>query len=169
MPQWFALRVKSRFEKSVAEAARLKGFEEFLPLYQSRHIWSDRAKSVESPLFPGYVFCRLDAEHRFGLLTIPGVLHIVSLGKTPVPLDDTEIASVQNAVRSRLPVEPWSYVEDGKRVRLVSGPGNGIEGFLLPGEKEQRIVVNLSALRRAVAIGIEPEWAEAEISRAAGT
>lgn len=168
MPQWFALRVKSRFEKSVAAAAHLKGFEEFLPLYQSRHMWSDRVKTVESPLFPGYVFCRLEAEQRFGLLTIPGVVNVVSVGKVPVPLDDAEIATVRNAIRSRLPIEPWPFVETGKRVRLGSGQGTGIDGFLLPGEEGQRIVVNLSALRKAVAVGIERDWVEATISRAAG-
>jgi hypothetical protein len=53
---WFALRVKSRTEKVVATIARNKGYEEFLPLYQCRRKWSDRFKSVELPLFPGYVF-----------------------------------------------------------------------------------------------------------------
>ena len=168
MPQWFALRVKSRFEKSVAAAAHLKGFEEFLPLYQSRHQWSDRAKTVESPLFPGYVFCRLEAEQRFGLLTIPGVVNLVSVGKVPVPIDDAEIATVQNAIRSRHRVEPWPFVRAGTRVRLGSGQGTAIEGFLLPGKEGQRIVVNLSALRKAVAVGIEGDLVEATISRAAG-
>jgi transcription antitermination factor NusG len=80
---WFALRVKSRFEKLVTSMARNKGFEEFLPLYQSRRRWSDRLKSVELPLFPGYVFCKLHPEHRLPLLTIPGVLHFVGIGKSP--------------------------------------------------------------------------------------
>jgi transcription antitermination factor NusG len=168
MPQWFALRVKSRFEKSVAEAVRRKGFEEFLPVYKSRHKWSDRAKSVESPLFPGYVFCRLEAEQRFRLLTIPGVMHVVSIGKTPVPVDEAEISAVQSAIRFRMPLEPWPFVEAGKRVRYGSGQ-EGVEGFLVPGEDEQRIVVNLSALRKAVAIAIEPGWVEAKSSGAAGS
>ena len=61
---WFALRVKSRTEKVVSTIARNKGYEEFLPLYQCRRKWSDRFKSVELPLFPGYVFCRLNPEFR---------------------------------------------------------------------------------------------------------
>ena len=40
--QWFALRVKSRCEKAVANVIRYKGFEEFLPIYQCRRRWSDR-------------------------------------------------------------------------------------------------------------------------------
>ena len=62
--QWFALRVKSNCEKIVANMARNKGFDEFLLLYQSRH----RYKSVELPLFPGYVFCRINSNFRLPLL-----------------------------------------------------------------------------------------------------
>src|SRR5262245_13741136 len=86
--RWFALRVKSRCEKVVSLMAQQKGLEEFLPLYQSRRRWSDRLKSVELPLFPGYLFCRLNPQHRLPLLTIPGVMHMVGIGKTPVPIAD---------------------------------------------------------------------------------
>src|SRR5579863_2483916 len=92
---WFALRVKSRSEKIVATIARNKGFEEFLPLYQSRRRWSDRFKSVELPLFPGYVFCRLNPEFRLPLLTIPGVMSFVGIGKVPVPIEEAEIAAIK--------------------------------------------------------------------------
>ena len=166
MLQWFALRVKSHFEKSVAAAAHQKGFEEFLPLYQSRHNWSDRSKSLEVPLFPGYVFCRLEADRRFPLLTIPGVVHLVSTGKTPVTVDDVEISAIQNAIRSRLRVEPCPFVESGNQVRLGSGPLDGLDGFLIQVGKQHRFVVNLSALRRAVAVDIEREWVESAIPSA---
>src|SRR5580658_10194171 len=93
--RWFAVRVKSRCEKVVATIARNKGFEEFLPLYQSRSRWSDRLKAIELPLFPGYIFCRLDPRQRLPLLTIPGVLHFVGVGKVPTAIDDAEIAGIQ--------------------------------------------------------------------------
>ena len=99
---WFALRVKSRSEKIVSTIVRYKGFEEFLPLYQSRRRWSDRFKSVELPLFPGYVFCRVDPEHRLPLLTIPGVLDFVRIGRVPAPIDTAEIAAIQTAIGSGL-------------------------------------------------------------------
>ena len=87
-----------------------KGFEEFLPVYQCRRRWSDRLKEVEFPLFPGYVFCRLNPQYRLPLLTIPGVLHFVGIGKTPVPLEDAEITAIQAAVRSGLSTEPWPFL-----------------------------------------------------------
>jgi transcription antitermination factor NusG len=158
--QWFALRVKSRFEKAVALAAHNKGFEEFLPLYQVRHQWSDRYKSVDLPLFPGYVFCRLEAQHRFPLLTIPGVMHVVGIGRIPSPIDDVEILAIQNVTRSQLQVEPWPFLEFGQRVRLKAGPLNGIEGFLIQLQKQPRVVLNLPILRQAIAVEIERNWVE---------
>jgi len=159
--QWFALRVKSRFERCVATVAHNKGFEEFLPLYQCRRRWSDRFKSTELPLFPGYVLCRLHPDHRLPLLTIPGVLHFVGLGRTPVPIDDAEVAAIRTAVTSGLPVEPCSFLDVGQRVRVDFGPLAGLEGILVEMRKQHRIVVSLSLLKRSVAVEIEGDWVSA--------
>jgi len=156
--QWLALRVKSRSEKVVSTIARNKGFEEFLPVYECRQRWSDRLKSVEFPLFPGYVFCRLDPRHRLPLLTIPGVLQFVGIGKTPVPIDDEEIIAIQSAVKSGLSSEPWPFLEAGQRVRLEDGPLAGLEGFLVEVRKQYRVVVSVTLLKRSVAVEIDREW-----------
>jgi transcription antitermination factor NusG len=161
VPQWFAIRVKSHREKAVAQAAHQKGFEYFLPLFCSRHQWSDRLQSVESPLFPGYVFCRLVPENRLAVLTIPGVVDFVAVGKIPVHIHDAEIAAIQLAVQSKLAAEPYAYLEDGNRIRLAGGPLAGMDGFLIESDTRQQVVIGVSALRRSVAIGIEPHWLKA--------
>jgi len=156
--QWFALRVRSRCEKLVALMAQNRGFEEFLPLYRCRRRWSDRWQETEFPLFPGYVFCRLDLQHRLPLLTIPGVLHFVGIGKTPAPLEDAEIAAIQAAVRSGLSSEPWPFLEAGQRVRLEGGPLAGLEGILVGTAKQDRLVISVTLLQRSVAVAIERHW-----------
>ncbi len=155
---WYALRVRSRAEKLVATCARNKGFEEFLPLYRSIHRWSDRKKSVELPLFPGYVFCHLDPRHRLPILTIPGAIEFVGIGKIPAPIEDAEIAAIRTAVNSGLMVEPWEYLEAGESVRVESGPLAGIEGIFVESKKENRIVVSVTLLQRSMAVEIEREW-----------
>ena len=156
--RWFALRVKSQREKSIAESIGSKGFEEFLPLYQCRRRWSDRMKSMELPLFPGYVFCRIDPLIRLPILTVPGVLHFVGIGRVPAPIDDGEMAAIQRAVRSGLRVEPSAYLDVGQRVRLEEGPLAGLEGILIDIRKHYRVVVSLSLLKRSVAVEIERHW-----------
>ena len=157
--RWYALRVKSHCEKLVAATARNKGFEEFAPLYQSWRRWSDRLKLTELPLFPGYIFCRLDARRRLPLLTIPGVLQVVGTGKIPTPIEDTEIAAVQMAVRSGLLTEPWPFPEGGQRVRVDEGPLAGLEGILAGTAERLRIIVSVTLLQRSVAVAIERPWA----------
>jgi len=100
---WYALRVRSRHENTVASHLRARGYESFLPLYKSRRRWSDRFKEIELPLFAGYVFCQFNLLDRLPILTVPGVVHVVGVGRTPVAIDETEIASIQAAVKSGLP------------------------------------------------------------------
>jgi len=156
--RWFAIRVKPKHEKLVATIANNKGFEDFLPTYECRRRWSDRIKSVQFPLFPGYVFCRLDPQRRLPLLTIPGVLHFVGIGKMPVPIDDAEIAALQSAVRSGLSTEPWPFLETGQQVRLEEGPLAGMEGILIGTSKKDRLIVSVTLLKRSVAVAIERHW-----------
>ena len=158
LQSWFALRVKSRCEKVVAAMARNRGYQEFLPMSQSRRRWSDRIKTVDLPLFPGYVFCRLNPDYRLPLLTIPGVLHFVGLGRVPIPIEDAEIAAIDTAVRSGLGVGPWPFLKVGGRVRLEYGPLAGLEGLLVENRKQSRIVVSVALLQRSVGVEIEADW-----------
>jgi transcription antitermination factor NusG len=158
LSRWFAVRVKSQHERTVATAIRGKGLTDFLPVYESRRRWSDRVKSVEMPLFPGYVFCHIDPAVRLPILTIPGVMHFVGIGKAPVPIEDGEIQAIQKAERSGLRVEPSAYLNVGQRVRLEEGPLEGMEGILLEVRNHCRIVVSLTLLQRSISVEIERHW-----------
>jgi transcriptional antiterminator RfaH len=156
--QWFAVQVKPRSEKMVASIAGNRGYDAFLPLQKVRRRWSDRIKLLELPLFPGYLFCRLNAAYRLPLLTVPGVLGLVGVGKTPLPIQDSEIANIQAVVTSGLWTEPCAFLESGQLVRLEEGPLAGLEGLYVESRSEHRIVVSVSLLRRSVAIEIERDW-----------
>ena len=157
-PSWFALQVKPRHEKKVAEALRRKDLEDFLPRYLALRRWSDRVKPLELPLFPGYVFCRFDRRHSLIALTTPGVVSILGNGKTPVPVPDSEIACLQAIVQSRLPARPWPFLRIGQSVRLEYGPLAGLEGILLDFKGQYRVVVSVTMLQRSVAVEIESWW-----------
>jgi transcription antitermination factor NusG len=155
---WHAVRVRSRFEYTTSNLLRDKGYEQFLPLYRSRRRWSDRVKEVDMPLFPGYVFCRLDASEPLRVLTTPGVVHIVCAGRTPVPVDEREIAALQEICGSGLPLQPWPYLEVGRRVSIERGPLTGTEGVVIEMKGRYRLVVSISMLQRSVAAEIDRDW-----------
>jgi transcription antitermination factor NusG len=156
---WFALRIWSQKEKLVAAALESKGYEHFLPLYRCRRRWSDRVKEFELPLFPGYLFCRFDPNHRLPILVTPGVMLIVGIGKIPVPVDEGELAAIQSIVTSGLKTEPWPYLQIGQKVRIERGSLEGVEGILVAIKKPHRLVVSVTILQRSVAVEIDEDRA----------
>jgi transcription antitermination factor NusG len=137
-----------------------RGFESFLPLYKSQRRWSDRIKEIDLPLFPGYVFCHFSAMNRLPILTVPGVVQVVGIGKIPAPIDDTEIAAIQVAVKSGLPSEPWPSLCVGHRVRIEHGPLLGIEGTLLGFRGHSRLILSVTLLQRSVAVQVDEAWVQ---------
>jgi transcription antitermination factor NusG len=155
---WYALQVRSRREAFVATHLEGQGFECFLPLYQSKRRWSDRLKEIEQPLFPGYLFCRLDLSNRGPLLMTPGVQQIVGVGRTPIPVEDQEMESIRQALSSGLPNGPWPYMHVGERVRVNYGSLVNLEGILVNFKGSNRVVISVTLLQRSVALEIELAW-----------
>jgi transcription antitermination factor NusG len=156
--QWFALRVRSNFERPVSDLLNAKGVEEFLPTYRSRRMWSDRIREVDVPLFPGYVFCRIPAEARGLVLATTGVVNIVGVQHQPLPIADEEIAAVRKMIMSRAAVEPWPFTRVGQLVKIRSGSLAGVEGILLMIKDSCRLVISISILGRSVAVEIDAAY-----------
>jgi transcription antitermination factor NusG len=152
---WFALQIRSRWEVTTAGLLKARGLETLLPTYLSKRKWSDRTKVVESPLFPGYLFCRFDVHNRLPVLITPGVISVVGRGKTPIAVNDAEILSLQTAIGSGLHLEPWPYLEIGERVRIKDNVLNGLEGVLTSFKGSDRVVISVTLLRRSVALEID--------------
>lgn len=155
---WFALQVRSRREAFVAAHLEWQGYECFLPLYKSKRRWSDRVKEMEQPLFPGYLFCRLDLHNRGPLLMTPGVQQIVGVGRTPMPVEEREMESIRQALCSGLPNQPWPYMQLGERVRVNYGSLVNLEGILVNFKGSNRVVLSVTLLQRSVAMEIDLAW-----------
>jgi len=155
---YFAIQVAPKAERQVTELLLAKGYEPLLPLYKEKRQWADRIKTIETPLFPGYLFCRLDISNRLPVLTTPGVKRLVGAGKQPLPIGDHEIEAVKAIAASGVKAEPWRRVTVGQHIRLMAGPLKGAEGTLIQHKKEYRLVVSIDILDRAVATEIDLQW-----------
>lgn len=155
---WFALRVRSNYERVAAIHLRDRGFEEFSPTYKTERQWSDRKKQIDAFLFPGYVFCRLNPTDRLPVLTIPGVVGLVGFGKGPTPIPQNEIESVRRMVGSGLLVAPWPFLSAGEAVLIERGPLAGVEGILKEVKKSFRLVVSVHLLQRSVSVEVDRSW-----------
>ena len=156
--QWYALYVRSRHEKSVYAQLDAKAEEAFLPLYSRKQKWADRWKTVDFPLFPGYVFCRFDTDRRHSVLATSGVIDVVRTGSLPAGIRDRDIEAIQRVVKSPLLTEPFSDLVAGEEVMMSDGPLKGITGTLMEVRKGLRLVVSVELLRRSVLVEIDRDW-----------
>jgi transcriptional antiterminator NusG len=158
-PQWFALRVRSRSEKLTSSNLEGRGYEVCSACAPQRRVWADRVRSVEMPMFPGYIFARLRPGQASDVLQAGGVVSIVSFGGRYCPVEDAEVESVQRVVESGVEVLSES-LRPGIQVRVVHGSLKGLEGVLVEVKNQRRLVVSVSLLQRAVAVEINDVMVE---------
>ena len=155
---WYALRVKSNFEKTSALILSGKGYETYVPSYRQLRRWSDRTNVTEVPLFPGYVFAQFDFDRRLPILTTPGVVHVVPPHRAPIAVDEVELNSVRAAVNSGLPVGPYPFLKAGQPVVITRGSMTGLEGILVQVKRGFRLVISVTLLQRSVAVEVDRDW-----------
>ncbi len=152
---WYALKVRARNESTVSTLLQRKSFETFLPTYPEKRIYSDRIRKVDTPLYPGYVFCRFDPLNRLPILTTPSVEYIVTTGKNLTPVEEHELAAVRKVVDSGLPAYPWPYLKAGQKVRIEEGSLRGVEGILIREKGTERLVICVELVQRSVAVELD--------------
>jgi transcription termination/antitermination protein NusG len=153
--EWYALQVRQRTEKLTAQLLDQKGYGPFLPTYVVKRRWSDRVRIVDQPLFPGYLFCKLDPRVRMPLLTTPGVISIVGAGHHPIAIPDGEIDAVRRITNSAAAVEPWPYLKSGEKVTISDGPLRGVQGILASVKSCCKVIVSINLLQRSVAVEVD--------------
>ena len=155
---WFAVRVRSNYERVAEQHLADRGYQPFAPSYKVERQWSDRKKEIDQFLFPGYVFCRLNPQDRLPVLSVPGVVGLVGFGKIPAPIPDEEMQRIERCVQSGLLVKPWPYLAVGQTVLIEKGPLSGMEGILADEKGQCRLIVSVNLLRRSVAAEVERAW-----------
>ena len=152
---WWALYTRHQHEKTVSDILTAKGFEVFLPLYDSVRRWKDRKKVLSLPLFPCYVFVRGDLHRRLHVVTTPGVHMVLRRGEQVAIIPDLEIEAIQRAVNGRLAVEPHPFLQCGDRVRVKRGSLEGVQGILVRKKGLHRLVLSVDMLAQSVAVEID--------------
>jgi len=155
--QWFALQTRARHEKVVAQQLCEKAVTNFLPLVKTVHRWSDRRKTVELPLFSGYVFARIAPrnDERVRVLRAYGALSFVGARGLGIPIPDAQIHAVRTVVEERVPYSVFPFLKIGQRVRVRSGALSGVEGTLVSRSGARALIVSLDAINQSLSVRIE--------------
>ena len=165
---WRALYTRHQYEKLVASVLSIKGFDVFLPLYSSVRKWKDRMKELSLPLFPSYVFVRDSFSRRLQILTTPGVHKMLMVGGQPAVIPEAEIEAIRRAVQTTLRVEPHPFLRCGDRVRVKSGPLEGVEGILTRKKNLYRLILSVDLLGQSAAVEVDAAIVEPLSSHSRG-
>lgn len=159
MPEnlWFALTVGPCHERRAERALLNQGFEAYLPAYRVRRQWSDRMKSLEMPLFPGYIFCRFGYPDRLRVLNSAGVRSVVTNAGLPAPVAEDELHAVRSLLASGKPLAPWPYLRIGQRVVIRDGQFADLRGMIVRAKDSWRVVVSVEALNCSVSIEVDAD------------
>jgi transcription antitermination factor NusG len=148
---WFALIVRPNHERTAAMSLHNRGLEAYVPSQRVQRQWSDRKKTFDAALFPGYVFCRFLYEERLGALSAAGVRSVAGA------VDEAEIAAVRALISSGRPITPWPYVRIGEIVEICSGPFANLRGKVIRVKESWRVVVSVDALGCSVSVELDAE------------
>jgi len=152
---WWALYTRHQHEKAVAEMLTTKGFDVFLPLYESTRRWKDRTKVLSLPLFPCYVFVRGGLDRKLQVVTTPGIHMILYRGDRVATIPQQEIDAIQRAVEGPYRVEPHPFLKCGMRVRVVRGALESVQGILVRKKNLCRLILSVDMLAQSVAVEVD--------------
>jgi len=157
LENWYGLQTRARHEKIVAKRLEERGVTTFLPLVTEVHRWSDRKKSIQTPLFGCYVFARFvpNRSERLRALRVEGVFGLVGASGEGVPIPDEQINAVRSLVEGQFPWTSHPFLKIGQRVRIRSGALDGLEGILVSRNGDRTLVISVDAIQRSLAVRVE--------------
>jgi transcriptional antiterminator RfaH len=158
---WFAVYTTCRHEKRVSQHLSQREIEHFLPIYIDQRKWRDGSKvTLELPLFPCYLFVRINRNDRARVLSVSSVLAIVGgTGREPAPLPDAAIEALQRGVAQRT-VSPHPLLTAGQHVRIRSGAFSGMTGIVARRKGGFRVVLTLQQIMQSVAVEVDEQDVE---------
>lgn len=153
---WYAVQTRSRHERKVATQLDEKCVMNYVPMFKEVHRWSDRRKTVEQPLFPGYVFVRMAKQDatRVSVLRTSGVVRFVGIQGDAIPIPEKEIEAIQTLLSAEIPFGLSPFLHAGQRVRIRGGYLDGVEGILVAQNSDQSVVISIELIQRSLAIRV---------------
>ncbi|MBU2510476.1 hypothetical protein KJ966_04030 [bacterium] len=158
---WYALRVKTRYETIVEKALETKKVEALNFTYQELSKRKDRKKILTKAFFPGYMFIKaeLNPQIHVEILKSIGVVEILKNSDGPLPIPQDQIDNVLKLEKYEGKVLTFTEFACGMPVRIIQGPLLGVQGFV---DEINRglIKISISSVPGSVAIQVDPSLIE---------
>lgn len=152
---WFVVATKPQAERRAHAALHLKGYQPYLPLITVR---LPNRHYRTGPLFPGYLFTRLDLAHPwYPIRYAPGVYSLISTNGIPSPCPQGAVEAIQEAEAARalypMPKHRWA---PGAPCTLASGPFQDCDAVILKvGSEMVLVALMMFGALREVAVQLD--------------
>ncbi len=155
---WYVAHTRPRAEKKLAEYCAEQGFSFHLPLYRSVKRYRGKRVVFHKPLFPNYLFLRLQPESRIKILQNR---HAANLLNVPDQAEfEEQLGSILQALETEYEVHVMPEIRPGVRVRIKSGPLRGMEAWVESREKMAEVQLRLDFIGQAAVMKLEAEMLE---------
>lgn len=155
VPHWFVCHTKPRCEKKFADMLERENFVHQLPVLKSARLYGIRKKIFTKPLFPGYVFARLEPERKARVYQQDLLVRAIQIENEAIFLRQLE--DVKLICASGLEAALHPLVKKGTHVRVLGGPLNGLEGYVDDPANPQGIVVSVDVLQQGLLVRLPLE------------
>ena len=158
--KWRVFYTNHRAEKKCEERLAKKGVEVFLPTCEVQSVWKDRVKMISEPLFPNYIFARVDECQRLDVLKTQGIVRCLTFGSKLAEVTGEEIEQLMITQRDPSQVAnvvAWVH-SVGEQVEVTAGPFTGLRGVVLEQRGRIHVLIRIHAIRQAIKISIQQSW-----------
>jgi len=156
MNRWYVAHTHPRSEVQALTHLRRQGFFAYVPQYLKRRRHARRTDTVRAPLFPGYLFVRMDIDtiRWRAIRSTVGVRHLICNGEQPVAVPDGVVEDIRAREDDRgvVPVHEPAPFDRGDAVHVVDGPLSDQVGFFECETDEERVIVLLNLMGRQLRV-----------------
>jgi transcription antitermination factor NusG len=155
---WYVAHTRPRCEKKLAEYCQRAGVVPTLPLYRSIKKYRGKTVVFEKPLFPGYVFLRMPAVARQGVMQSDYVANLLD-----VPIQDefeAQLGAILQALETEYEVRLSPTIQPGCRVKIRTGPLRGLEGYVEERRGMVEVHLRLAFIGQAAAVRMDADMLE---------
>jgi transcriptional antiterminator RfaH len=159
---WYVIYTKPRHEKKVAKYLQDLEIQNYLPTLKTLKIWTGKKKNVILPLFPSYVFVKLESiKNYFESLHVPGVLNYVRMGNQIAGINETIIQKLQTIIlkssSSGLSVST-EHFSPGCILNIQAGPFSGFSCEVIQCRGRNKMLVRIELLHRNILLDLPAEY-----------
>ncbi len=154
-PTWFVCHAKPRCEKKFAALMAAERFEHYLPLVISVRHYAKETKKHTKPLFPGYVFACVPLELKSRIYQQDLLARAITVTDEATFL--RQLADVKAIIASGYQISVMPLFTKGRRVKIVSGPLHGLEGYVDDPANPHGIVLSVDVLQQGLLVKVPVE------------